>query len=338
MDVGEVGSGARMRGRRNWARSAGGERRPDQHRQRAQWVSGPMFREWRDVGIRGYLPSGLRDEASRRSQSGRDAAFVDLMFRTGLRLTEQSSLLTLDIPERDPERAFVRKQLPAIIAKNFAGRDIYYPSSVLLSIDAYLRGERREAIELARSAGGYVVGPDSWVMEDLSRPVAVNLKGTKVEVSKLLPKERARLLIAGERGLEPGSLWLGIGGQPMASKSWQSVLTRANARCERQGVQTRVHPHMLRHSYAVLTLEQLQRQHLQILAEHGEAYRSHYRMVYGDPLDFVKSRLGHQSVVTTHIYLHTLDELENETKLLLIGDSWSIPEPEDGSESLERFS
>jgi hypothetical protein len=48
-------------------------------------------------------------------------------------------------------------------------------------------------------------------------------------------------------------------------------------------------------------------------------------MVFGDPLDWVRRRLGHRSVETTQKYLHTLAELEMETRMALVGDAWEDP-------------
>src|SRR6266498_4888462 len=44
-------------------------------------------------------------------------------------------------------------------------------------------------------------------------------------------------------------------------------------------------------------------------------------MVFGDPLRWVSIRLGHASIQTTLTYLHTLAELELETKLALVPDN-----------------
>jgi integrase len=49
-----------------------------------------------------------------------------------------------------------------------------------------------------------------------------------------------------------------------------------------------------------------------------------YQMVYGDPLNWVRLRLGHTSVETTQIYQHTLHELEMETRMALIPDMWEL--------------
>ncbi|MFK0258664.1 hypothetical protein [Streptomyces sp. NPDC090445] len=74
-----------------------------------------------------------------------------------------------------------------------------------------------------------------------------------------------------------------------------------------------------------MTLEQLQRGHLAALAEQHPRQREHYTRIFGDPLDWVRRRLGHRSVVTTMIYLHTLAELEMETRMALVPDGWDLP-------------
>jgi len=51
------------------------------------------------------------------------------------------------------------------------------------------------------------------------------------------------------------------------------VFADANARCRRHGVRLRCHPHMLRHSFAVITLEWLQRGHLRDLERRHPEYR-----------------------------------------------------------------
>lgn len=59
-----------------------------------------------------------------------------------------------------------------------------------------------------------------------------------------------------------------------------------------------VRPHMLRHTYATYTLWRLRR------ADFG-----------GDPLIYVRDRLGHSSVATTTIYLHMVNQLDADLVL-----------------------
>jgi site-specific recombinase XerD len=53
-------------------------------------------------------------------------------------------------------------------------------------------------------------------------------------------------------------LWLNRRGLPVMPGTWQSMFGDANDRCRRNDVALRAHPHLLRHTYAVVTLEQLQ--------------------------------------------------------------------------------
>ena len=145
-------------------------------------------------------------------------------------------------------------------------------------------------------------------------------------VDRLSPGERRRLLVATEQGWEPAMLWLNQHGMPMSVSGWRQVFAEANARCARQGVDLSATPHMLRHSFAVITLELLWRGHIQALGELNEGQRLTYQRVFGDPLNWVRIRLGHTSVTTTALYLHTLQELEMRTRLALVPDgAWEPP-------------
>lgn len=54
------------------------------------------------------------------------------------------------------------------------------------------------------------------------------------------------------------------------------------------------------------------------LAEMAAEQREHWTRVLGDPLDWVRRRLGHSSVTTTQVYLHCLAELAMETRMALV--------------------
>lgn len=62
----------------------------------------------------------------------------------------------------------------------------------------------------------------------------------------------------------------------------------------------RVHPHMLRHTYATHTLVALQRT------------RDKNKI---EPLAFLQQQLGHSSINTTMIYLHLINELADDAVL-----------------------
>jgi integrase len=103
------------------------------------------------------------------------------------------------------------------------------------------------------------------------------------------------------------------------------MFSTANDRCHKADVLVEAHAHLLRHTFAVVTLEQLQRAHIAQLAELNPQQRGHYTRIFGDPLDWVRRRLGHRSILTTLIYLHALQELEMETRMALVPDTWDDP-------------
>jgi site-specific recombinase XerD len=287
-----------------------------------RWMPPATYRQWRDVGVRGFTVAGLPNGSFRGRYASRNATFTDFMVRTGLRLSEQASLSVYEVPEMVPGVLNVRTWLPHVIAKGNSERAIYVPASVLKDVRDYLELERADAVEQARKRGVYERIRDPLLIEDRSRPFVL-IDGERQKIGKLNPAERLRVLIrTDDGGLEPAALWLNEYGMPSDRSCWQDVFKAANRRCARLGLRLRCHPHMLRHSYAVITLEQLWRGHIQELAAMTPIQRQTYQMVFGDPLNWVRMRLGHSSIQTTQIYLHTLKELEMETRMALVPDGW----------------
>ncbi|MFE9000603.1 integrase [Streptomyces sp. NPDC007875] len=285
------------------------------------WLTPEMYRTWRDVGLRGYTPAGLADRSFRGRFGARNATYSDLMVRTGMRLCEQTSLSLFELPHLVPGMANVRTWLPAAIAKYGSARWVYLPSSSLMAIWDYVEEERAEAVETARDAGVYDRIRNPLIIANPSDPF-VEIDGQRITVDKLDHAERRRLLIDTRDGLEPAALWLNEQGLPSARSCWQEAFKAANRRCARHRLNLRAHPHALRHSFAVITLEQLWRGHIQDMTAMNPGQRQTHQMVFGDPLNWVRLRLGHRSVVTTMRYLHALQELEMETRLALIPQDW----------------
>ncbi|MGC5002635.1 tyrosine-type recombinase/integrase [Streptomyces sp. DT203] len=288
------------------------------------WLTPGMYRAWRNVGLRGYTPQGLPDPSFRRRFGARNATYSDLMIRTGLRLCEQTSLSVFELPHLVPGKANVRTWLPWPIAKYGSARWIYVPSSSLKAVWDYVEEERAEAIEDARDAGVYDRIRNPLIITTRSDPF-VEIDGQRITVDKLGHAERRRLLIDTPDGLEPAALWLNEQGLPSARSCWQEVFKAANRRCTGNRLNLRAHPHALRHSFAVITLEQLWRGHIQDLAAFNPGQRRTHQMIFGDPLNWVRIRLGHRSVVTTLRYLHALQELEMETRVALVPSDWEPP-------------
>ncbi|MFI0107864.1 tyrosine-type recombinase/integrase [Streptomyces globisporus] len=294
---------------------------------RVQWLPPVSYRMWREVGVRGFDEAGLPRPGFRARWAARNATFCDLMVRIGLRLGEQCALTVFEVPWREPELgAYVRFWLPQSVAKGGSARWVYVPGSVLRDVEDYRRWDRAEVVAQAQAAGRYEQWRRPWVVEDPGRSWARRVgSASRVKVGHLGARERRLLLMEGPNGLEPAMLWLGEGGQPLSVSAWKEMFAASNRRCRAAGVRLACHAHMLRHTFAVVTLEQLQRGHLAALADQQPRQREHYTRVFGDPLDWVRRRLGHRSVVTTLVYLHTLAELEMETRMALVPDGWDLP-------------
>ncbi|WP_327321348.1 site-specific integrase [Streptomyces sp. NBC_01210] len=294
---------------------------------RVEWLPPVSYRVWRDVGVRGFDAAGLPRPGFRARWAARNATFCDLMVRTGLRLAEECALTVFEVPWWTPESgAYVRFWLPQAVAKGSSSRWTYVPTAVLRDVDDYRRWDRAEVVAQAQAAGRYARWRRPWVVEDPGRPWARRVgSASRVKLEHLGARGRRLLLVEGPAGLEPAMLWLGEGRQPLSVSAWKEMFAASNRRCTAAGVRLACHAHMLRHTFAVVTLEQLQRGHLAALAEQHPRQREHYTRVAGDPLDWVRRRLGHRSVVTTLVYLHTLAELEMETRMALVPGGWDLP-------------
>ncbi|WP_199692392.1 site-specific integrase [Microbacterium telephonicum] len=292
---------------------APGARRSDVH-----WLPPRSYRLWRDVGLRGYTPSGLPDPTFRGRWADRNALFADAMVRTGMRLTEQASLTTLELPSLHTLAGYHRFWLPKAIAKWGSARYVYLPSPILRDIHSYVETDREQIVSRARARGKYDPSDPSRVV--IREPFGSSRQ--RRMVANLRPEERTRALIRGPSGWEPAIVWLGEGGSPLVRKSWQGVFGDANDRCHRAKLEVSAHAHLLRHTYAVTTLELLSRGYFQSLGHLNSAQRMHYRMVWGEPIRWVQARLGHRSQETTNLYLHALERLEMETRIALIDEAW----------------
>ncbi|MFF1463388.1 site-specific integrase [Streptomyces sp. NPDC058330] len=301
----------------------------DENGERIEWMPPRTYRLWRDVGLRGYGPDGLPSGHFRGRWASRNTAFSDLMVRTGERLTEQSCLSVFEVPSRTDVTGYQRFWLPGAIAKNFSARWVYVPHSLVLDIADYVQWDRADAVERAQAAGRYQRIRRPLVISDPDRPEVVHALSasgiTRMRLSDLTPAERYRLLRETDNGLEPAMLWLTEDGMPMSVSGWKAMFTTANERCRAAGLDLAAHAHLLRHTFAVVTLEQLQRAHIAQLGAMNQYQRGHYVRIFGDPLDWVRRRLGHRSILTTLIYLHALQELEMETRMALVPDVWEDP-------------
>ena len=242
-------------------------------REKIEWLPPPTYRRWRDVGVRGYTPHGLLDSGFRGRWAARNALFSDVMVRTGLRLAEQTALTAFEVPLDRGLGGYQRFWLPSAIAKGGSAPRVYVPESLVGEAIAYAEIHRAEVIERARAAGCYRRWRRPLVVENPDRRSRGVPDGGRVKVAQLDPSERLRLLIDGPNGLEPAMFWLTEMGTPMTKSAWKQLFRTANLRCRSHGVRIWVHPHSLRHTFAVVTLEQLQRGHIASQADRNPDQR-----------------------------------------------------------------
>lgn len=208
------------------------------------------------------------------------------MVRAGLRLSEQAALSVFEVPLDQGVGGYQRFWLPASIAKGGSARWVYVPASVIADLAAYVTFDRPEVV--AASQLRFQKMPRPLVVQDPARPVATQVTGAgvrrRVKVAQLDIAERRALMVEGPGGLEPALFWLGEHGWPLSVHRWKKMFAEANTRCGKAGVGLAAHAHLLRHTFAVVTLEQLQRGHIAALAEMTEEQRGHYTRIFGDPL------------------------------------------------------
>lgn len=322
-----------VRGSRDPLRPAGSSRR------QVKWMLRQAFEQWRDIGLCGYGFDGLRRRGWRGANEDRDAAFVEGLFGTGLRLREWASVLDVELPLIGTER-FPKAWLSAACIKGGKeGRFYRIPRSVLRSVAAYtdpLEGSRVEAIRRAQRSGRYerlhglrivtgyngrsrvlhVVGANGTV------PMSVDVMG---------PDERRGLFRRTPRGLEPLALWLAPDGMPKKAHGWQDTFQAANRRITelwaRSGGRRAeecplwARPHMCRHSFALKWFSILS-----VVWQHRvEGFSSEemkdLREQFGDIWYQLATLLGHRDPMTTKdIYLEPFTALEIDYLMSLLDE------------------
>lgn len=314
--------------------------RPAQARRRqVKWMLRPAFEQWRDVGLRGYGFDGLRRDAWRAgAHEDRDAAFVDGLYGTGLRLTEWASVLDVELPGTDGGR-FGRGWLAAACAKGgMIGRVYRVPAGVLASLASYLdplEGSRRVTIARAQAAGRYesLVGL-RMVAGHNPRSRSLSVTGpqgpTRVSTEVLGPDERRRLFRRTESGLEPLWLWLGTDGMPKRPQGWHDTFAAANARVAaaweaasggRGECPLWLRPHMCRHSFCLKWFSILSVVWEQRIEGFTESEIKDLRHHFGDIWLQLATLMGHADPAATRdIYLEPFSALQVDYLMSLLDE------------------
>jgi site-specific recombinase XerD len=264
------------------------------------------------AALAGLGPDGQPDARYRGRELARNAAIARMVLASGLRRQEFTYLLACEIPAL-PVRASelpVPFGVPSGVAKGRKYRTTWIDHTALEAVHRYMSLDRTAA-----TMGSSWRPPARWgeplvVSEADARGGRVN--GVRVQWSGLRPGERRRLVAE-----DGGSCLLAVRGDGGPFTAWDSVFTRASDRI-RETIEPRfphVHPHRLRHSMALATLEKLvggyYAQAANLAAATGagagpDAVLALY-LSKADPLMVLRDLLGHSSAVTTEAYLRRLD-------------------------------
>ncbi|MEU1288315.1 site-specific integrase [Kitasatospora sp. NPDC005856] len=288
------------------------------------WLTPRAFRQWVDVGLRGYGADGLPSSRWSGRLEDRNVAFAETLFASGMRLTEGASLLTFEVPQaRLAAGRYCVGRLAQQVTKSKRGRTFYVATSVVGGIESYVESTRAAAVGRAQAKGRYENLPVWRLVTGVSgrREKVVNWRDQdgvvgRKPLSQLTVSERMLLFTEGPAGPEPLWLWLNESGLPLQPHSWEGVFQAASKRCEvilspdGQGESPFCTPHMCRHSFAL---------HMLVVLHHvvdlrmglSPEERRDFRMLYGDPWRMVQDLLGHRDIETTRgIYLAPVSDLQ----------------------------
>jgi integrase len=276
------------------------------------------------VGMGGRLPDGTSDPTFAGRNAARNLAVARMFLSTGLRIQELSHLLVWELPNVGSQSAAepVFLQVPGQIAKGSKPRTTWIKASDLSEVQSYVGIERRLATESSRWKP--TEGPALHVT-DIRHDGGV-IDGKFRKWSSLSKPMRRRLV-----GPDGGSAMLFVqrGGGPLLDDGIREAFKIATRRCQRLDANfPHVHPHVMRHSFAVLTLQRLSVAQLGRLAKLARLVDGDPRIIATlgskNPLIIVRDLLGHSSVATTQIYLDLVDPskfvTDAEIELLLAED------------------
>ncbi|MFB9466403.1 hypothetical protein [Streptomyces cinereospinus] len=204
-----------------------------------RWLTPRAFRRWVECGLRGHGADGVPSAGWAGRLADRNGTFADLLFSSGVRLTEGASLLTLEVPRLRLEggRYYVGR-LARVVTKSKRARTFYASSVVVGEIEGYVESSRARVVRRAQALGRYDDLPMRLVTRETGRHRRVlhwcDRDGEigQTPLAEATVEERMGFFIEGPAGPEPLWLWLNEAGLPFKPASWEGVFRAANERCE----------------------------------------------------------------------------------------------------------
>ncbi|WP_275462294.1 integrase [Streptomyces noursei] len=307
-------------------------RAKDARASNVKWLTPRAWRRWVNVGLRGHTADGLPGPLWAGRLEDRNAPFADLLFSSGMRLSEGGSLLTFEVPSiRLQGGRYYVGRIAAAVTRSKKARTFYVAAHVVGEVEAYRQGLRAEAVRKAQAVGRYDAVADMRLVTKVTSGVKrvvhwCDRNGvlSRKALSDLTVAERMTLYTEGPHGPEPLWLWLNEQGLPFRISSWEGVFRGANERCRAvldpspetpgfapyRSIAPQATPHSARHSFALymlVVLHYLMDQKFRLTPEE----RRDFRLLYGDPWRMVQDLLGHADLETTRaIYLAPVADLQ----------------------------
>ncbi|WP_406432588.1 site-specific integrase [Streptomyces sp. NBC_01589] len=269
----------------------------------------PDFAELFVRALAGLGPDGEPDRRYRRPREGaRNAAMGKCVLSSGLRKQEFTYLTIYEVPPL-PARP---TELPVLFPLGHALTKGQKPRTTWIHYDRLAELHQYIELDRAASAEGFQWRPPSrlgpaLLVEDPDWEGA-HLNGERRSWRQLRPAER--LCLVTPEGQSPLG---GLQSTGMPFVDWSTAFRRTSVRI-RQRYEPRfptTASHRLRHSMAMATLEQLikgfYRQAAALVTDAGDDAAMALYLLKSEPMLVLRDLLGHQSVLSTELYVARLD-------------------------------